>query len=469
MNPASATDVASALVTAVAAVSARARERLCGVTATAQHDVIVVGGGVSGLTAALELASHGVDVRLLEARTRLGGRIATADVAGLPVETGGEFLDAVDRPFSRLLAALGVELELASHAKEPLRGALVLGGEQVTPSAGALELVSALDAEIERIAATVDPDAPWESERAGELDALSLAAFVQEQGGDTDALALVEAMYAIGGSTVPTAAMSLLAMGAKQARRGRPEGRLTRRIAGGAAAVARAAGEQLEQRVSLEAPVLGLEHDRDGVRVELRDGRRLAARVAVVALPLGSCARARDLADPRGRSARGAGRTARRPRRQGARRVRHAVVARCAPSVPAGDHRLGVRLGLRGAGRPPRSGAHVLRRGGPGDAIAAPAGCRARARHPRRPRGRLGGPFPEPSLGMRIDCWNEQPETAGSYLVLRVGELTTHRDALARPGGRVLYAGAEASSSPSFIAGAAEAGARAAVVARGLV
>ena len=51
------------------------------------------------------------------------------------------------------------------------------------------------------------------------------------------------------------------------------------------------------------------------------------------------------------------------------------------------------------------------------------------------------------ALGLRIDCWNEQPETAGSYLVLRPGELTTHRDALAQPTGRVIHAGAETSSS----------------------
>ena len=81
----------------------------------------------------------------------------------------------------------------------------------------------------------------------------------------------------------------------------------------------------------------------------------------------------------------------------------------------------------------------------------------------------VGGELPEPALAMRIDCWNEQPETAGSYLVLRPGELTTHRDALARPSGRVVFAGAEASSSPSFIAGAAEAGARAAARARALL
>ncbi|MEO9176851.1 MAG: FAD-dependent oxidoreductase, partial [Gaiellales bacterium] len=78
----------------------------------------------------------------------------------------------------------------------------------------------------------------------------------------------------------------------------------------------------------------------------------------------------------------------------------------------------------------------------------------------------LGGSFPEPPIGLRLDCWNEQPETAGSYLVLRPGELTRHRAALRQHDGRVVYAGVEASSSPSFIAGAAEAGACAAEAAK---
>ena len=151
---------------------------------THRYDVLVIGAGVSGLTAAIDLASHGVDVHVLEARTRIGGRIATADVAGLPVETGGEFLDAVDGPFARLLASLGIELEAASHEKQPARGAVVLGGERVTPSAAALEHVAVLDAEIERIARSVDPDAPWDHDDAGALDEISLAGFVAQRGAD---------------------------------------------------------------------------------------------------------------------------------------------------------------------------------------------------------------------------------------------------------------------------------------------
>lgn len=57
-------------------------------------DVVVVGGGASGLTAARELVEHGFSVAVLEARDRLGGRIATmhrSDTSS-PLELGAEFV-----------------------------------------------------------------------------------------------------------------------------------------------------------------------------------------------------------------------------------------------------------------------------------------------------------------------------------------------------------------------------------------
>lgn len=53
------------------------------------HDVIVVGGGFAGVTAAREAALRDRSVLLLEARERLGGRTWTADWDDLKVEYGG--------------------------------------------------------------------------------------------------------------------------------------------------------------------------------------------------------------------------------------------------------------------------------------------------------------------------------------------------------------------------------------------
>ncbi|MCD6020431.1 MAG: amine oxidase [Actinomycetia bacterium] len=55
-------------------------------------DVIVVGGGLAGLTAARELGRRGRHVLLLEARERLGGRTWVSSFAGVDVEMGGAFV-----------------------------------------------------------------------------------------------------------------------------------------------------------------------------------------------------------------------------------------------------------------------------------------------------------------------------------------------------------------------------------------
>lgn len=55
-------------------------------------DVIVVGGGIAGLSAARSLVHQGLSVAVLEAKDRLGGRIYTIDFQGLPIELGAEFI-----------------------------------------------------------------------------------------------------------------------------------------------------------------------------------------------------------------------------------------------------------------------------------------------------------------------------------------------------------------------------------------
>jgi monoamine oxidase len=79
--------------------------------ASGGRSVIVVGAGVAGLSAARALADAGVDVVVLEARDRLGGRTHTIDVGGIPIDVGAAWMQQFPRnPLGPLAESLGLSL-----------------------------------------------------------------------------------------------------------------------------------------------------------------------------------------------------------------------------------------------------------------------------------------------------------------------------------------------------------------------
>jgi monoamine oxidase len=74
-----------------------------------QYDVVIVGAGAAGLASARSLVAHGRSVIVLEAQSRIGGRLLTLEGPEwpLPVELGGEFVHGT--------AAVSFELLRASH------------------------------------------------------------------------------------------------------------------------------------------------------------------------------------------------------------------------------------------------------------------------------------------------------------------------------------------------------------------
>ena len=71
-------------------------------------DVLIIGGGIAGLTAARRLTVAGLHITLLEARDRLGGRILTQHTAQYPVELGAEFIHGRPEEILGLAAEGGV-------------------------------------------------------------------------------------------------------------------------------------------------------------------------------------------------------------------------------------------------------------------------------------------------------------------------------------------------------------------------
>jgi oxygen-dependent protoporphyrinogen oxidase len=83
-------------------------------TGTPRH-VVVIGGGISGLAAARDLAAADTRVTLLEASGRLGGKLHADEIAGVPVDLGAESLLA-RRPEA---VALAREVGLAADLQPP--------------------------------------------------------------------------------------------------------------------------------------------------------------------------------------------------------------------------------------------------------------------------------------------------------------------------------------------------------------
>src|SRR2546429_6655568 len=72
-------------------------------------DVVVIGAGLAGLAAARALAAAGVDVVVLEARNRVGGRTYTKPASsGIPLDLGAQWIGPTQHRLAELAESVGV-------------------------------------------------------------------------------------------------------------------------------------------------------------------------------------------------------------------------------------------------------------------------------------------------------------------------------------------------------------------------
>jgi oxygen-dependent protoporphyrinogen oxidase len=88
--------------------------------------IVVVGGGLAGLSAAYRLAERGAAVTLLEQAPALGGKLHTGELAGRPVEAGAEAFLVRDSAAMELARAVGLGEALVHPATN--RAAIAVGG-----------------------------------------------------------------------------------------------------------------------------------------------------------------------------------------------------------------------------------------------------------------------------------------------------------------------------------------------------
>lgn len=231
--------------------------------------VIVVGAGLAGLAAAIDLVDQGLDVTVLEARERVGGRVWSVILTdGAVVELGAEWIMGDDALVQQVAARFDVPLVEtgASYARREPWG----------DGAAGLEAQSAfLDAAGEALSA-LPPD---------EVETLSVGAFLESVDGD-DAARSIVAWRLAGTCARDLGEVSLASLGAEPFTA--HEERCFRAGEGNQAialALASALADVRTGRV-----VDAIEHGDDGVTVHIGPGSE-RADAAVVAVPAPIAAR----------------------------------------------------------------------------------------------------------------------------------------------------------------------------------
>lgn len=237
--------------------------------------VVVVGAGLAGLTAAVDLAAAGADVTVLEARDRVGGRMHGIPVsAGVVADGGAAYLGVRHTELLALLREHGLDVVSTDMAGD---STFVVSDRRTTtasrvPPLDAVALGDLFD-RLEELVAQIRPDAPWQSPGAERLDRISAASWLADVVGHPDArtffpLFLGEMMAA------DPAAISVLHMafylrsgGGIRYLNAFEGGAQQWRIAGGAHRLCLALAGRLDQRVRLGRPVSMINQTTDEVVV----------------------------------------------------------------------------------------------------------------------------------------------------------------------------------------------------------
>jgi monoamine oxidase len=260
-------------------------------------DVIVVGAGLAGLSAARDLVFGGADVLVLDARDRVGGRVEQVSVDdGRPVQLGGEMIGEAHTAYLALVEELGLTLASTYTSVEGATTYDLVDG--VFRSEDGFPFETAAQREdyvrVERLfgelVATVDPDDPWSHPDASRLDNASWAGWLRSVKALPSTTRAVEtgALALAAGSSERTSLLAELRKAAAVGDTGFYSYDLweSMQVAEGSAEVALRMGAELGERVRLDSEVVQIDVARGGCRVTLVSGEELRAGALVCALPV---------------------------------------------------------------------------------------------------------------------------------------------------------------------------------------
>jgi monoamine oxidase len=226
--------------------------------------VVVIGAGAAGLAAAGELVRAGLAVQVLEASSRIGGRIFTIDVGEFPIELGAEFVHGHPEVLSELIEKNRLELEELEGDELRSESGKLLDGGDFFPRV--MKLLGDLSTE------------------GGDRSFTEALAEHQKKISEETRTAALEYVSGFHAADVDRISEHALAKSTQAAEKEGADESL--RLVNGYQQVIDVLHAPVRDRVRLNARVTRVRWSRGKAEVELANGERLHAKAVIVTVPL---------------------------------------------------------------------------------------------------------------------------------------------------------------------------------------